>query len=114
MNLQGSAENTTRRREMPSASRFASLRDTVRNHPVVVASSAASVGVLLGAFVAVQLLATPQPRADSAAAPQAAVASKGEAKPVPETTGSAPAGDRQPAGNVHYRVSVNRHGRGAQ
>ena len=36
---------------MPSAKRFA-LRDTVRNHPVIVASSAASVGVLLGAFVA--------------------------------------------------------------
>src|SRR6478736_2056217 len=99
MNLQGSAENTTRRRKMPSASRFSSLRHTVRNHPVVVASSAASVGVLLGAFVAVQLLATPQPRVDSAATPQAAVASKmevkpAEAKPAPETTGSAPASDR--------------------
>jgi hypothetical protein len=83
------------------------LRDTVRNHPVVVASSAASVGVLLGAFVAVQLLATPQPRADSAAAPQAAMASKpqaaiaskmevkpAETKPAPETTGSAPPSDR--------------------
>ena len=92
---------------MPSASRFASLRDTVRNHPVVVASSAASVGVLLGAFVAVQLLATPQPRVDSAAAPQAGIASKPqaaigskmevkpvEAKPAPETTGSAPPSDR--------------------
>jgi hypothetical protein len=85
---------------MPSATRFASLRDTVRNHPVVVASSAASVGVLLGAFVAVQLLATPQPRADSAAAPQMALTSKGEAKPIPETkpvsetTGSAPTNDR--------------------
>jgi hypothetical protein len=92
---------------MPSASRFSSLRHTVRNHPVVVASSAASVGVLLGAFVAVQLLATPQPRADSAAAPQAGIASKpqaavaskmevkpAEAKPAPETTGSAPASDR--------------------
>ncbi len=92
---------------MPSASRFASLRDTVRNHPVVVASSAASVGVLLGAFVAVQLLATPQPRADSAAAPQAGIASKpqaaiaskmevkpAEAKPAPETTGSATPSDR--------------------
>lgn len=84
---------------MPSASRFSSLRDTVRNHPVVVASSAASVGVLLGAFVAVQLLATPQPRADSAAAPQAGIASKmevkpAETKPAPETTGSAPVSDR--------------------
>lgn len=84
---------------MPSAKRFA-LRDTVRNHPVIVASSAASVGVLLGAFVAVQLLATPQPRVDSAAAPQMALTSKGEAKPGPETkpvsetTGSAPTSDR--------------------
>ena len=72
----------------------------MRNHPVIVASSAASVGILLGAFVAVQLLATPQPRADSAAAPQMALASKGEAKPIPETkpvsetTGSAPTSDR--------------------
>ena len=79
---------------MPSAKRFALLRDTVRNHPMIVASSAASAGVLLGAFVAVQLLATPQPRADSARASQAVVASKVEAKPVPETTGSAPSGDR--------------------
>ena len=79
---------------MPSTKRFALLRDTVRNHPVVVASSAASVGVLLGAFVAVQLFATPQLRTDSAAAPQAAVAAKVEAKAVPETTGSAPATDR--------------------
>jgi len=79
---------------MPSAKRFGLLRDAVRNHPVVVASSAASAGVLLGAFVAVQLLAPPQPRADSAAAPQAALASNVEAKPEPETTGSAPTSDR--------------------
>ena len=79
---------------MPSARRFTLLRQTVRNHPVVVASSAASVGVLLGAFVAVQLLAMPQPRADSAPVPPATLASKGEAKPVPETTGSAPTSDR--------------------
>src|SRR5947207_7682293 len=82
------------RREMPSAKRFALLRQTVRNHPLIVASSAASAGVLLGAFVAVQLLATPQPRIDSAAAPQTALASKGEAKPMPETTGSAPSSDQ--------------------
>ena len=86
---------------MPSANRFALLRDTARNHPVVVASSAASVGVLLGAFVAVQLLATPQLRdsapaaqATIAAKPQVAVATKVEAKPVPETTGSAPSSVR--------------------
>jgi hypothetical protein len=79
---------------MPSANRFTWLRDTVRNHPVVVASSAASAGVLLGGFVAVQLLATPQLRTDSPVAPQAVLASKGEARPIPETTGSAPADDR--------------------
>jgi len=84
---------------MPSAKRFASLRDTVRNHPVVIASSAASAGVLLGGFIAVQLLATPQPRADSAVAPQAALASKVEAKAAPETTGSAPASDRAALGD---------------
>ena len=97
---------------MPSARRFALLRDTVRNHPVVIASSAASVGVLLGAFVAVQLLATPQLRTDSAAGPQvavtsnpqAAIASKGETKPVPETTGSALAGDRTASADCHQET----------
>jgi hypothetical protein len=85
---------------MPSTKRFALLRDTVRNHPVIVASSAASAGVLLGAFVAVQLLAPPQPRADSAAPSQTALAATGEVKPAPEatpapeTTGSVPASDR--------------------
>jgi len=68
-----------------------------------VALSAASAGVLLGGFVAFQLLASPQPRVDSAAAqaPVAAkteVASKTETAPEPkppaETTGSAPAGER--------------------
>jgi hypothetical protein len=86
---------------MPSARR--SLRDGVRSHPVIVALSAASAGVLLGGFVAFQLLASPQPRVDSAAAqaPVAAkteVASKTETAPEPkppaETTGSAPAGER--------------------
>jgi hypothetical protein len=80
---------------MPSIKRFAFLRATVRNHPVVVASSAATGGVLLGAFVAVQLLATPtpQPRADRTPVPQAALASPAVPKPAAETTGSAPAGD---------------------
>ena len=86
---------------MPSAKRFALLRDTVRNHPVIVASTAASAGVLLGAFVAVQLLATPQPRADSAAAPQALASKPRRSRsrrrsPSPETTGSAPAERRAP------------------
>ncbi len=79
---------------MPSASRFALLRDTVRNHPVTVASTAASAGVLLGGFVAFQLLAPVHPRADSVAAAPAAIAAKAETKPAPETTGSAPASER--------------------
>jgi hypothetical protein len=79
---------------MPSASRFALLRDTVRSHPVVVASTAASAGVLLGGFVAFQLLAPVHPRADSATATPAAISAKGEAKPAPATTGSAPASER--------------------
>ena len=79
---------------MPSANRFALLRETVRSHPVVVASTAASAGVLLGGFFAFQLLAPTHPRTDSAAAAPAAIVAKGEAKPAPETTGSAPASDR--------------------
>ena len=86
---------------MPSARRFAFLRDTVRNHPVIVATTAATGGVLLGAFVAVQLLATPQPRADSAwrslqwnqVAPKPVDETKPAPKPVAETTGSAPTGE---------------------
>ena len=76
---------------MPSVKRFALLRETARNHPIIVASTAASAGVLLGAFVVVQLLGTPQPQAESAAAPPPAVEAKAVAKPA-ETTGSAPAG----------------------
>src|SRR4051812_45129254 len=101
MSLQASAGNITREAGMPSARR--SLRDGVRSHPVIVALSAASAGVLLGGFVAFQLLASPQPRVDSAAA-QAPVAAKTEVasktetapepKPLPETTGSAPTGER--------------------
>jgi hypothetical protein len=77
---------------MPSAGQFAFLRGTVRNHPVIAATSAATGGVLLGAFVAFQLLATPQPGADGAPA-RAAVETKAAPKPVAETTGSASARD---------------------
>jgi hypothetical protein len=79
---------------MPSANRFALLRETVRNHPVVVASSAASAGVLLGGFVAFQLLAPTHHRIDSASGPQAVLASKGGGKVAPETTGSATTSER--------------------
>jgi len=79
---------------MPAAKRFAFLGDTVRNHPLIVASTAATAGVLLGGFVAVQLLGTPpQSRVDSAPASQAVVETKTTPKPVAETTGSAPPGD---------------------
>jgi hypothetical protein len=78
---------------MPAATRFAFLRDTLRNHPVIVASTAATAGVLVGAFVAVQLLDTPQPRPVSVPAPQAAAETKAAPKPVAETTGSAPTGE---------------------
>ena len=83
-------------------SRFAFLRDTVRNHPVIASTTAATGGVLLGAFVAVQLLATPKLPSDSAMALTAVetkVATKPveETKPAPkavaETTGSAPTGE---------------------
>jgi hypothetical protein len=57
------------------------------------ASTAATAGVLLGGFVAFQLLATPQPRPDGAPAPQVAVETKVAPKPVAETNGSTPVGD---------------------
>src|SRR5215216_2861774 len=72
--------------------RFAFLRDTVRNHPVIASTTAATGGVLLGAFVAVQLLATPKLPSDSAM-PLTAVETKAAPKPVAETTGSAPTGE---------------------
>ena len=40
---------------MPSANRFAFVRDTVRNHPVIVASWAATAGILLGGFVTLKV-----------------------------------------------------------
>jgi hypothetical protein len=63
---------------MPSAKQQGWLRD----HPVIVVSTAATLGVLLGGFVAVQVLAPPHP-----------VEPKYTAKSVAETTGAAPAGD---------------------
>jgi hypothetical protein len=70
--------------------RFAQLRSTVRNHPVVVASSAATVGVLLGGFIVVQLFAPPRPQSPGAGTAQAVAETKALPKPAPETTGSAP------------------------
>jgi hypothetical protein len=74
----------------------------VRNHPLLVATTAASAGVVLGAYVAVQLLVTTPTKNDDAARQtvQAAAESKTvqtatESKAVrAETTGQAPSGDR--------------------
>ena len=77
---------------MPS-NRFAFLRDAVRNHPVVVATTAATAGVLLGGFVVVQVFAPPKPHAETAGTAQAAATVKAEPKTSAETTGSAPSGE---------------------
>jgi hypothetical protein len=77
---------------MASSKRFLVLRETIRHHPLIVASTAATAGVLLGGFVSVQLLDVSQPAAVSPPAPVAAAEVKAE-KPVPETTGSAPASE---------------------
>lgn len=85
---------------MPFVNRFASSVAPpprfgfIRNHPVIVASSAATAGVLMGGFVAVQLLATPA-KVDVGATPPASQATV-NTKPAPpppiaETTESAPA-----------------------
>lgn len=77
---------------MPSVHNFSVLRETVRNHPVMVATTAATGGVLLGAFVMFQVFAPTRPPM------QAAAVSKPELNPVaastePTTTGAAVAGD---------------------
>jgi hypothetical protein len=77
---------------MPS-NRFAFLRDTVRNHPVVVATTAATAGVLLGGFVVIQAFAPPKPHTDGAGSVQAAAMTKAEPKAPAETTGSASSGE---------------------
>jgi hypothetical protein len=76
---------------MASSNRF--WRDTVHNHPVIVTTTAATAGVLLGGLFAVQLLDASQPVANNAAPPPAAAQAKVE-KPSAETTGSAPTGER--------------------
>ena len=60
---------------MPSANRLAFVRDGVRNHPVMVATTAATIGVLLGGFITVEALAPVKPKAESAASQQVAVKS---------------------------------------
>jgi hypothetical protein len=83
----------------PPRGRFAILR----NHPFITAAGAASVGVFLGAYVAVQLIGgpvkkdeaarSPQITAETKAAPATPVAPAAETKTpaaAAETTGSAP------------------------
>ncbi len=84
---------------MPFVNRFASpvapppspLASCV-SHPIIVASGAATAGVLLGAFVAVQLLAPPEKLDAGATSPRAAVETR-PAPPIAETTGSAPSAE---------------------
>jgi len=78
---------------MPFVNRFASpfapppaRFGILRHHPVVIASGAATAGVLLGAFVAVQVLATPEKLDANAAQTK-------PAPPIAETTGSAPSAE---------------------
>jgi len=96
---------------MPFVNRFASPFapppgpfSFLRNHPVLLASGAASTGVLLGAYVAVQLLGTPAKvdtaKINPATAPSTAVASEPPppiasrpAPPIADTNGSAPAAE---------------------
>ena len=80
---------------MPSVHRFTGLRKTVRSHPVIVATTAATGGVLLGAFVMFQIFAPAHPQdgsmqaaAETKPAPKAVAASI-----VPTTTGAAVAGE---------------------
>jgi hypothetical protein len=89
---------------MPSAKRFAFLRETVRNHPVVIATTAATAGVLLGGFVVVQVFAPPKPHTDNAGSVQAAAATDAAPKAPTETTGSAPPADSLAAANCDLQT----------
>ncbi|WP_157100444.1 hypothetical protein [Rhodoplanes sp. Z2-YC6860] len=65
-----------------------------RNHPLLVASTAASGGVLLGAYVAFQIFAAPvEPRGPASPQPVAQAKADTRAPAIAETTGSAPATD---------------------
>ena len=85
---------------MPSANRFAFLRDTVRNHPVIVATTAATGGVLLGAF-----------RRRSAVGAAAARAPTAQRQPRrrPSPTKAAP---KPVAGNHRFRAGGRTRGLG--
>lgn len=90
---------------MPFVNRFASpvappaRFGFVRNHPIIVASSAATAGVLLGGFVAVQLLATPAAKIEAGTStppPPQTATTEIKAPRIAETTGRAPTSE-QPA-----------------
>ncbi len=85
---------------MPSANRFAFMRDTVRSHPFLIASWAAMGGILLGGFVTLKML-QPEPRAAKVGPAQAVAEARPAPKPVAETTGSAPAGENAAADCDH-------------
>src|SRR5262245_28126223 len=74
------------------ASPFAPPRSgLLRRHPFIIATGAATAGVLLGGYVAVQLLGTPEKQGPGVKPVQAAVVQpKPAAPPIAETTGSAP------------------------
>jgi hypothetical protein len=67
----------------------------MKNHPFIVATTAATVGVLLGGFIVVQLLGTPPKLDDSGNSARAAVEAKAPPSIAPphiaETTGSSSA-----------------------
>ena len=78
---------------MASSKRFSVWRETIRNHPMLIASTAATAGVLLGGFFSIQLLDTSQPRADATSGSLAAAETNATPKPLAETTGSAAIGE---------------------
>ena len=77
---------------MASSNRF--WRDTVHNHPVIVTTTAATAGVLLGGLFAVQLLDASQPVANNCCRAAGCRSEAKVEKPSAETTGSAPTGER--------------------
>ena len=82
---------------MPVAHRFAFVRETVRSHPVIVATTAATGGVLLGAFVAFQVVAPPRLQTSSV---QVAADMKPAVKAAAETTTPTTSGSASTADSV--------------
>ena len=94
---------------MPSVHNFSVLRETLREHPVIVATTAATGGVLLGAFVMFQVFAPTRPPENSM---QTAAVTKPEPKTIaartePTTTGAAAAGDSTAAADCDQQTWPN-------